>query len=58
MMKVTDPKGPEKSISRTARGSSWYHGTKGIFSFHRGKTPPSYRSETIGLRIICHDRNL
>ncbi len=47
-----DPEGPQDGTIRINRGSAWNHPTIYVRIAKRGSIPPSFRSATIGFRLV------
>jgi formylglycine-generating enzyme required for sulfatase activity len=48
----TDPDGPVTGTHRVLRGGSWYNYGKDLRSAYRGNSPPSYRNDNLGFRLV------
>ncbi len=51
-----DPTGPEKGRIRSFRGGSWYGSEKNLRSAFRGLNAPTYRSDSLGFRVVREGR--
>ena len=48
----TDPTGPRSGSPRVLRGGSWGSDAGGCRSAHRHRRSPSYRSSSVGFRLV------
>ncbi|MCI5122492.1 MAG: formylglycine-generating enzyme family protein, partial [Candidatus Electrothrix sp. AUS4] len=51
-----DPAGPESGTARCFRGGSWYGSEKNLRSALRGLNVPTYRSDSLGFRLVRETR--
>jgi len=51
VLSVTDPSGPDMGTSRVLRGGAWNGGATGARSARRAQQEPSYRHDSVGLRL-------
>jgi formylglycine-generating enzyme required for sulfatase activity len=49
---VIDPAGPESGTLRIGRGGGWFDPLKDLRAAIRFKCPPTYRSSTLGFRLV------